>query len=177
MKTRAEPHKQPRPFFIRRSPGYPWRVALQQSPLPFTWPANFSYAQSQPMGRLITHHPFCPLAHMPPKNTIPFVHYSVKKVLLDARPRSLILLPRTGCASCSSVGYFIPVSSLRCALSERTIASRAIRLRYFELPSREVLLYTRARPLQVGTVNNGGPCATTYQLHPRRVSPTKISDS
>jgi hypothetical protein len=77
MKTRAEPHKQPRPFFIRRSPGYPWRVALQQGSLPFTRPANFSYAQSQPMGRLITHHPFCPLAHMPPKNTIPFVHYSV----------------------------------------------------------------------------------------------------
>ena len=54
------------------------------------------------------------------------------RILMDARPRSLI-------HRCSSAGYFVPVSSLRCALSERTMTSRAIRSRCFEPPIKLIL--------------------------------------
>lgn len=53
---------------------------------------------------------------------------------MDAGPLSDCTCSRPAILRCPSVGYFVPVSSLRGASSDRTIAARAIRSRFFEAP-------------------------------------------
>jgi len=61
-------------------------------------------------------------------------HHRFPLTLWAQGSRSPIRPPLPGCNSCSLVGYFVQVSSLRRALSGRTIAMRAIRSRYFGPP-------------------------------------------